>query len=42
MITHKLIDNILHIDFTGDITFDELEELSRNFSEHRIKGDFYY
>jgi len=40
MITHKLIDNILHIDFTGDITFDELEELSRNFSEHRIKGDF--
>jgi len=39
MITHKLIDNILHIDFTGDITFDELEELSRNFSEHRIKGD---
>jgi hypothetical protein len=40
MIKHKLIDNILHIDFIGDITFDELVELSKNFSEHRIKGDF--
>jgi len=40
MIKHKLIDNILHIDFIGDITYDQLVELSENFSEHRIKGDF--
>jgi len=39
MITHKLIDNILHITFEDEITFEQLEELSRNFSEQRIKGD---
>jgi len=40
MITHKLIDNIFHINFEGNITYDELVDLSKNFSEHRIKGDF--
>ncbi len=39
MITHKLKDNVLHIKFEGDITFDELVELSVYFSEHEIKGD---
>jgi len=39
MITHELKDNILHIIFEGDITYDELMELSKNFSDHKIKGD---
>ncbi|NPA36329.1 MAG: hypothetical protein GXO47_05720 [Chlorobi bacterium] len=39
MITHEFTDNIIHINFTGEVTFDQLKELSKNFSEQRIKGD---
>ncbi len=40
MISHKLIDNIFHINFEGIFTYEELVELSKNFSERRIKGDY--
>ena len=40
MISYKLADNIFHIKFEGNITYEELVELSKNFSERRIKGDY--
>ena len=40
MITYKLVDNIFHINFEGNITYDQMVDLSKNFSERRIKGDY--
>ncbi len=39
MITTKITDNILHINFKGDITYDELLDLSKEFSDHEIDSD---
>ena len=39
MITHYLKDNIIRINFKGNITFEEIVEFSNNFSDVHIKGD---
>ncbi len=39
MITYKLTDNIFHINFEGEIVFDELVKLSKEMSEKEIDGD---
>lgn len=39
MIKHYLEDNIIRIELTGNITYQEIVEFSKKFSEYHIKGD---